>query len=308
MTSYIFKRILTIIPVALGLITVIFILLYLLPGDTARLIAGQSATPEVVEKIRVEMGFDRPLYQQYFSYLQDILEGDLGRSYRSRRTVVSELQQVVPRTFQLALTAELFSVFIGVSLGLIAASRKDGLIDRFITFISALQLSFPLFWLALMLQISISVVLHLLPPSGYQSGFDRFIILPAITLAIPSSGILARFTRTAVIDVMGEDYIRTAYGKGASKRIVLSRHGVRNALIPVATSVGLDFTRLLGGITIIEVIFSWPGLGKYAFDALVYKDLPALQGAVIVFAISVSLINLLVDIFYGILDPRIRYT
>ena len=308
MLQFILRRLLLLIPVLLGLITIVFILLYILPGDPARLIAGPSATPQIVETIRKQNGLDQPLWVQYFNYLSHVIQGDLGRSYQSHRTILTELDSVVPKTIQLALTAEVFSSILGITLGVIAASLQDTSIDRLITTLAAVQLSFPLFWLALMLQILFSVNLHLLPPSGYNSGFDQYIILPTITLAIPSSGILARMTRTTILEVLNEDYIRTAYAKGLYKRAVLWKHALRNALIPLTTTIGLDLTRLLGGVVIIEVIYGWPGLGKYAYDALVYKDLPALQASIMVIAICVSLVNLFVDILYGILDPRIRYS
>lgn len=295
------------IPVLLGLVTVVFALFFILPGDPARLRAGPSASPEVIENIRREMGLDRPLGAQYLDFLAKLAKGDLGRSYQSNRPVIDELSEVVPRTFQLAIFGELISCVLGAGLGLVAAAFQNRWPDRLVTTLAAFQLSFPAFWLALMLQILICVKLGWLPPSGYESGFDKYIILPAVTLAIPSAGILARLTRTTVIEVMSEDYIRTARGKGLNEWLVLYRYAFRNALIPLVTTVGLDFTRLLGGILIIEVIFCWPGLGKYAYDALVYKDLPALQASVIVFAISVTLVNLLVDISYRLLDPRIRY-
>ena len=306
MGRFIVRRILMVIPVLFGITFIIFALLYILPGDPVRLMVGPSANPETVEQIRREMGLDRPFIIQYFDYLKQLSTGDFGRSYQTRRLISTELISVVPKTVELAVTAEIFSALIGITLGTLAAANKNGLIDRFVTALAALQLSFPLFWLALMLQLLLAVELKLLPSSGYQGGIDKYILLPAITLAIPSSGILARLTRTTVSDVLREDYIRTARSKGLVERLIYLRHALPNALIPIITMIGLDLTRLVGGIAIIEVIFSWPGLGKYAYDALVFRDLPALQASVIIFAVFVSLINLLVDIFYGVIDPRIR--
>lgn len=305
MASFIIRRILVLIPILIGITFIIFALLYILPGDPVRLIAGPGATPETIESIRHEMGLDRPLHTQYLDYLSKMLAGDLGRSYQTRRRITEELAAVVPRTVQLAVAAEVISSIFGILLGLVAAARQSGWPDRIITTLAAFQLSFPLFWLALMLQLLFAVKLRLLPSSGYEVGFDKFILLPAITLAIPSSGILARITRVAILDTLREDYIRTGRSKGLGEVLIFVRHALPNALIPITTTIGLDLARLIGGITIIEVIFSWPGLGKYAFDALVFRDLPALQASVIVFAVFVTFINLVVDLLYGLIDPRI---
>ena len=307
MLGYTVRRLLQFIPILIGLVTVLFALLNILPGDPARMMAGPFANPDVVETIREEMGFDRPLWVQYLDNLWNLARGEFGRSYQSRRPILKDLLEVFPKTVQLALAAEVTSAFIGIWLGIVAATRRNGWADRLIMTIAALNLSFPLFWLALMLQIVFAVFLRLLPPSGYGAGFDQFVILPAVTLALPSLGLLARITRAALIEVMGEDYIRTARAKGLKGLLVVRRHVLPNALIPIVTTIGTDFVRLLGGIPIIEVIFAWPGIGKYAYDALVFRDLPALQASVIVLAVSVSLVNLAVDLLYAFINPRIRY-
>ena len=307
MLGYTVRRLLQFIPILIGLVTVLFALLNILPGDPARMMAGPFANPDVVETIREEMGFDRPLWVQYFNNLWDLARGEFGRSYQSRRPILKDLLEVFPKTVQLAIAAEVASALLGIWLGIVAATRRNGWADRLIMAIAALNLSFPLFWLALMLQIVFAVFLRLLPPSGYGTGFDSFIILPAITLALPSLGLLARITRAALLEILDEDYIRTARAKGLGTALLMRRHILPNALIPIVTTIGTDFVRLLGGIPIIEVIFAWPGIGKYAFDALVFRDLPALQASVIVLAISVSLVNLVVDLLYAFINPRIRY-
>ncbi|MDE0080365.1 MAG: ABC transporter permease [Caldilineaceae bacterium] len=307
MLGYTIRRLLQFVPILIGLITVLFALLNILPGDPARMMAGPFADPDVVKTIREEMGFDRPLWIQYLDNLWDLARGKFGRSYQSRRPILKDILEVFPKTVQLALAAEVTSALVGIWLGVIAATRRNGWADRLIMTIAALNLSFPLFWLALMLQIVFAVFLRLLPPSGYGAGFDQFVILPAITLALPSLGLLARITRAALIEVMEEDYIRTARAKGLRSVLVMRRHILPNALIPIVTTIGTDFVRLLGGIPIIEVIFAWPGIGKYAYDALVFRDLPALQASVIVLAVSVSLVNLVVDLLYAFINPRIRY-
>lgn len=307
MLGYTVRRLLQFIPILIGLVTVLFALLNILPGDPARMMAGPFANPDVVETIREEMGFDRPLWVQYLDNLWNLARGEFGRSYQSRRPILGDLIEVFPKTVQLAVAAEVTSALIGIWLGVVAATRRNSWADRLIMAVAALNLSFPLFWLALMLQILFAVSLRLLPPSGYGVGFDQFVILPAFTLALPSLGLLARITRAALLDVMEEDYIRTARAKGLRGALVIRRHILPNALIPIVTTIGTDFVRLLGGIPIIEVIFAWPGIGKYAFDALVFRDLPALQASVIVLALSVSLVNLVVDLLYAFINPRIRY-
>ncbi len=307
MLGYTVRRLLQFVPILIGLATVLFALLNILPGDPARMMAGPFANPDVVETIREEMGFDRPLWVQYLDNLGNLARGEFGRSYQSRRPILKDILEVFPKTVQLAVAAEVASALTGVWLGIVAATRRNGWADRLIMTIAALNLSFPLFWLALMLQIVFAVFLRLLPPSGYGAGFDQFVILPAVTLALPSLGLLARITRAALIEVLGEDYIRTARAKGLKGVLVVRRHVLPNALIPIVTTIGADFVRLLGGIPIIEVIFAWPGIGKYAYDALVFRDLPALQASVIVLAVSVSLVNLAVDLLYAFINPRIRY-
>ena len=307
MIGYVVRRLLQFVPILIGLVTVLFALLNILPGDPARLMAGPFANPDVVETIREQMGFDRPILVQYLDNLWNLARGQFGRSYQSRRPILADLIEVFPKTVQLAFAAEVTSALFGIWLGVIAATRRNGWADRLIMTVAALNLSFPLFWLALMLQIVFAVFLRLLPPSGYGAGFDSFIILPAFTLALPSLGLLARITRAALLEVMSEDYIRTARAKGLKRSLVTRRHILPNALIPIVTTIGTDFVRLLGGIPIIEVIFAWPGIGKYAYDALVFRDLPALQASVIVLAVSVSLINLIVDLLYAFINPRIRY-
>ena len=307
MPGYTVRRLLQFVPILIGLVTVLFALLHILPGDPARMMAGPFANPDVVETIREEMGFNRPLLVQYLDNLWNLARGEFGRSYQSRRPILNDLLEVFPKTMQLALAAEVTSALIGIWLGVVAATRRNGWADRLIMTIAALNLSFPLFWLALMLQIVFAVFLRLLPPSGYGEGFDRFVILPAFTLALPSLGLLARITRAALLEVMEEDYIRTARAKGLRGALVMRRHILPNALIPIVTTIGTDFVRLLGGIPIIEVIFAWPGIGKYAYDALVFRDLPALQASVIVLAVAVSLVNLAVDLLYAFINPRIRY-
>jgi len=305
--SYIIKRLFSLIPIIIGLSILIFAFLYLIPGDVARMIAGPSATDEVVNSIRMEMGLNRPLYIQYFDFITDFLTGDFGKSYQSGNLIKNEIPQVFIRTLQLAITVQIISFFVGGVLGIISAIWRKTIWDRIIMAISVSGLSLPLFWSALVIQLIFSIYLGVLPPSGYESGFDQFIILPALTLMLPNSGMLARVTRSAIIDVMNFDYVRTARAKGLNNFWVVIKHIVRNALIPMITMTGTNLSRMMGGVIMIEIIFTWPGMGKYVYDALLSKDLPALQTATMLIAILVILINLLVDLSYALIDPRIKY-
>lgn len=304
---YVLRRLLAFPFILVGLSTVIFVLLYLLPGDPARLMAGQGATNEVVESIRHEMGLDDPLLVQYSRYLAKIAQGDFGRSFQSHRLVAEDIGTVYPKTMQLAFAAEALALVAGVMLGLLATVARQRWANVVLLGISVASLSLPLFWLALILQIVLALQLGLLPPSGYSQGLDRYILLPALTLALPTAGYLARITHSALAQLRQADFMRTAYAKGANESRAVLRHLLPNALIPIISVAGTDLSRLLAGILIVENIFAWPGIGKYAYDALVHRDMPALQGAVLVFGATVLLVNLVVDVLYTLSNPQIRY-
>lgn len=306
MFDYIARRVIAFPFILLGMASVIFCLLLILPGDPARLMAGPGASQQVVESIRHQMGFDQPIAIQFINYLGNLVRGDLGRSYQSRRPVLDEILSLYPKTLLLAIAAETLAVVVGVSIGILAATRRSA-VNYSVLFLSVLSLSLPLFWLALLLQLFFSVNLHLLPPSGYKNGLDLYILLPAITLAIPTAGYLARITNASLTSFLGSDFIRTAHGKGMKSGVVIWKHVLPNAVIPIASAAGTDLSRLFAGILIVEAIFAWPGIGKYAYDALAHRDIPALIGAVLFFGASVLLVNLGVDVFYAFVNPRIRY-
>ena len=307
LSQYILRRLISFPFILIGLSSVIFVLLYVLPGDPARLMAGQGATAQVVASIRHELGLDLPLPVQYGNYLWRVAHGDFDRSFQSHRPVLEEVGIVYPKTLQLALTAEALAVVAGVSLGLLATLAEHRWINYGLLSLSVLSLSLPLFWLALILQILFSLRLHWLPPSGYQMGLDKYILLPAVTLALPTAGYLARITHAAMSSMKEADFMRTAYAKGATRSRAVLRHLLPNALVPIISVAGTDLSRLLAGILIVETIFSWPGIGKYAYDALAQRDMPALQAAVLVFGGSVLLVNLIVDLLYTLANPTIRY-
>lgn len=306
MFKYILRRLLIMIPVLIGLTIVVFLLVNVLPGDTARIIAGDYADEATVQSIREAYGLDKPIHIQYINYIKDLLHGDFGRSYHSRRDIATELANVYPKTITLALATEVVGIVVGVMLGMIAAVRRGSLVDRGVTAFGVLGLSIPQFWFALILQLLFAVTLQWLPPSGYGVGFDRYIILPALTLGIPSAGMMARVSRSAFLEVLPQNYIRTTRAKGLQERFIIWRHTMKNALIPILSLVGTDISRLITGTMIVESVFSWPGIGKYGYDALFYKDMPALQATVLVLAVTICGVNLIVDILYGLVDPRVR--
>ena len=306
MFKYILRRLLIMIPVLIGLTIVVFLLVNVLPGDTARIIAGDYADEATVQSIREAYGLDKPIHIQYINYIKDLLHGDFGRSYHSRRDIATEIANVYPKTIQLALATEVVGVVVGVLLGMIAAVRRGSLVDRGVTAFGVLGLSIPQFWFALILQLLFAVTLQWLPPSGYGVGFDRYIILPALTLGIPSAGMMARVSRSAFLEVLPQNYIRTARAKGLKERLIIWRHTLKNAMIPILSLIGTDMSRLITGTMIAESVFSWPGIGKYGYDALFYKDMPALQATVLILAVTICGINLIVDILYGLVDPRVR--
>ena len=306
MFKYILRRLLIMIPVLIGLTIVVFLLVNVLPGDTARIIAGDYADEATVQSIREAYGLDKPIHIQYINYIKDLLHGDFGRSYHSRRDIATEIANVYPKTIQVALATEVVGVVVGVLLGMIAAVRRGSLVDRGVTAFGVLGLSIPQFWFALILQLLFAVTLQWLPPSGYGVGFDRYIILPALTLGIPSAGMMARVSRSAFLEVLPQNYIRTARAKGLKERLIIWRHTLKNAMIPILSLIGTDMSRLITGTMIAESVFSWPGIGKYGYDALFYKDMPALQATVLILAVTICAVNLIVDILYGLVDPRVR--
>ena len=306
MFKYILRRLLMMIPVLIGLTIVVFLLVNVLPGDTARIIAGDYADEKTVESIRQAYGLDQPIHIQYLNFMKNLLQGDFGRSYHSRRPIAKELSNVFPKTIKLALATEAAGVLMGVLLGMTAALKRGTLVDRCITGFGVLGLSIPQFWFALILQLLFAVTLKWLPPSGYGVGFDRYVILPALTLGIPSAGMMARVSRSAFLEGLPQNYIRTARAKGIKEHAVIWRHALKNAMIPILSLIGTDISRLITGTMIAESVFSWPGIGKYGYDALFYKDMPALQATVLVLAIAICVINLIVDILYGFFDPRVR--
>jgi len=305
MTAYLLRRILIALPTLLGVVVLVFLMVRLAPGDPAVLLAGEFATPETLEAIRARYGLDRSLPEQFFIYMGALLRGDLGESARSRRPVLEELKTYFPNTLELALAAILVAVLTGIPLGILAALRPGSGLDLSVMVLALLGVSMPVFWFGLLAILIFSVGLGWFPVAG--KGTLAHLVLPAVPLGINATALLARMTRGTLLEVLSQDYIRTARAKGLSERVVIYKHALRNALIPVITVVGLEFGTLLSGAVITETIFAWPGLGQLLVGSILARDYPVVQGAVLLVATSFVLINLLVDLLYAAIDPRVRY-
>ncbi len=304
LAKYVAKRLLQAIPTLIGVVLFMFILIRMLPGDPARLIAGIEATEEDVERIREILGLNRPLYVQFIDYMKDVFTGDLGTSIRFGTPVIGEIMERLPYTIQLALVSEFLAVILGVPLGIMAALRPYSARGYLATVFALIGSSMPIYWMGLMFIYLFSVRLKWLPSSGADS--PSSIILPALTLSLLLMGNLMRITKASFQEVLGENYITTVRAKGLSERIVIYRHALKNASVPIITIMGIQLGTLLGGAILTETVFAWPGLGTLLIDAISYRDYPLIQGIVIVFATMFVLINLIVDVIYAIIDPRVR--
>lgn len=329
------RRLFFLVFVLLGLSLITFVLSHIVPADPARVIAGPRASPEAVEKIRKEYGLDQPLWRQYVRYLHGLIHLDFGKSLTSRRPVSEDLARYLPATIELALYAMLFAVVLGIPLGVLSAVRRNSFLDLIGRTISILGLSIPSFWLALILQFFLFAQLGLLPdgqrlPVGVKEpprvtglftvdallagNFGLFLLalkhllMPSLVLGLAALAIVTRMVRSGMLEVLGQDYIRTARAKGLQPRVVILRHALKNALLPAVTVIGLQFGLLMGGAVLVEIIFSWPGIGRYAFQAIQNFDYNAVISVTLVIGAAYVLVNLLVDIIYVLLDPRIRMT
>lgn len=305
MWRYIARRLLALIPVLFGVSTLVFLIIHMTPGDPVRIMAGQEASPEVLQAIRHDLGLDQPLVVQYLAFWRKTLQGDLGRSFKSNRPVAGEIASRVPNTLQLASAAMVAALALGVFLGIVSAHYRGSWFDTLSMVGAALGVSLPSFWIALLLMMAFCLKLRLLPASG--TGSLRHLVLPATTLALGTAAVLARLTRATMLEVLRQDYIRTAHAKGVSRRAVLLKHALRNSMIPVVTMAGVQFGDLLANTTIVETVFAWPGVSRLGVQAIWTRDYPVIQGVVLVVAVMFVLVNLGVDILYAFLDPRIRY-
>ncbi|MGQ0548943.1 MAG: ABC transporter permease [Armatimonadota bacterium] len=305
MWAYIAKRLLLAIPVILGVAFVVFAMVRVIPGDPAQIMAGEAATEEFVEAVRKDLGLDRPLLTQFASFVGNALRGDFGRSVRSKAPVTIELRARIPNTISLTIAGLVVAVAVGVSAGVISAIRPYSLIDAAVMLVALAGLSMPVFWSGLMLILVFAVWLGWLPAVG--TGTPVHLILPAVTLGMATAAIIARMTRSSMLEVLRSDYIRTARAKGLAERSVINRHAFRNALIPVITVVGLQMGTLLSGAVLTESVFAWPGIGRLLVEGILTRDYPLVQASVLVVALAFVLVNLFVDLLYAVVDPRIHY-
>jgi len=303
--TYVARRVLVSVPTLLGVATVVFMLVRLLPGDPARTIAGVLATQQDVERIRHQLGLDQPLLIQYVTFLARLLHGNLGQSTRTGEPVLNEIATRLPYTAELAIISTLIAILVGVTAGVIAATRRNSWLDLVISGTAVFGLSMPVYWLGLMLIIVFAIDFRMLPAAG--AGDPLAFIMPSFTLAAFSIALVARQSRSAMLEVLGQDFVRTARAKGAAPRAVLVKHALRNALLPVITAIGLQFGALIGGAVLTETVFSWPGIGRLLVDSIFARDYPVVQGVVLMLAVAFIVVNLLVDLLYAYVDPRIRY-
>ncbi|MEK5523205.1 peptide ABC transporter permease [Heyndrickxia sporothermodurans] len=333
MVAYTIRRLLLLIPVLLGMVIIVFSLIHAIPGDPARTILGQLATKEAVADLTKQLGLDKPLFVQFFDYIKDLLTGNLGTSLKTQSPISEEIWPYFGATVELAVAAMIIAIIIGVNAGIISAWFQNSWFDYIVMLIALIGVSMPIFWLGLMEQYVFSIKLDMLPTTGrddirnpveaithlylldtlLQGRFDQFIdvikhlILPSLALATIPMAIIARITRSSMLEVMRSDYIRTARAKGMKMFWVVYKHSLKNAFIPVLTIIGLQTGLLLGGAILTETIFGWPGMGTYIYEAIEFRDYPVIQSGILILALVFVLINLIVDLLYAAIDPRIKY-
>lgn len=334
MAKYIVRRILMLIPVLLGVSIIVFLIMRVFSPDPAPIVLGQHATAEAANQWREANGLNLPIYIQFFNFIKGAVTGDLGNSYYTKTPVVTEIMSRFPATIELALAAIIFASIIGILIGVISAVKKNSIFDNVGMIIALIGVSIPIFWLGIMLIILFAGVWHILPSGGRidpllqptgGSGFYlidtlaagdlegfvdacKHLILPALALGMYSMAIITRMTRSSMLETLSQDYIRTARAKGIAEHKVISHHALRNAMIPVTTVIGLQLGSLLGGAVLTETVFSWPGIGNYTVQCILKSDFPVVQGVVLLIACIFVLINLLVDIIYAFIDPRIKFS
>ena len=304
MLKFTMKRLVYLVLVLVGVSFLVFLLLYMTPGDPVRMMLGESATPEAQAELRLELGLDDPFLVQYGRYIKNIVvHQDLGTSYSTRRPVLDEIMTVFPNTVKLATAAIIIPVILGTFLGIVSAVRQNSLLDNAVMVLALIGTSAPIFWIGILMIILFSVNLGWLPPSGF--GSFKQLIMPALALGMQSTAVVARMTRSSMLEVIRQDFVKTARAKGQKESVVIMKHVFRNALIPVITVVGLQFGTLLGGAMLTEVVFSIPGVGRLMIEAIKQRDFPIVQGSVLFVAACFSLVNLAVDLLYAVVDPKV---
>jgi len=312
MKKYLIKR-LTQLPIILfGVVVVTFLIIQLSPGDPAVIIAGSSARPEDIEAIRISLGLDQPLWKQFTTYVVNILHGDLGKSFLRKTAINKDIFTAFINTIYLMIFGRMWSIIAAIPLGIFSALRQNTKVDKICMGLSLAGISLPQFWLGLMLMMLFGLKLQWLPFSGMGEGFFTadgliHVILPAFMLGLPQMASISRLTRSEMLEIMRQDYIRTAKAKGLRQKVIIYRHALRNASLPLVTVIGTQTGYMLGGSVVIENIFAWPGLGRYTVNAIMGSDYPAIQASILFFAIMFLVVNLIVDVVYSVLDPRIKY-
>jgi len=294
----------------LGVTALVFVLMYVMPGDPVMMMMGQRVEPKILEQIRHNLGLDQPRWKQYLLYLDRLLHGNLGTSYFTRSSVMHEISMVFPKTAELAGGAMLWAIIVGIPAGVICAVKRNSLLDRIIMSIAVVGISTPVFWLGLLAILLFAVQLRWLPPGGYSSAWLSNIyhlILPSLTLGSIVAGFIARMTRASMVEIVGKEYVTVAYSKGLSQLTVITKHVLKNAFIPIITIIGINLGDLLGGAVLTEMVFSWPGLGRSLMQAIQLRDFPMVQGIILFISGLFILTNLLVDLVYALFDPRIKY-
>jgi len=306
MGTFLLRRLLLAIPTLFGVLVVVFALLYIAPGDPVMEMVGERADSATIAQLRKQLHLDEPRPEQFVAYASGVLRGDLGTSFITGRPIARDIAERFPKTLELACAAMLLAIVLGISVGIVTAAHPGGWLDRLTLAFTYLGISFPVYWVGLILILLFAMILRWLPPSG--TGGLAFLILPAFALGTRSIAFLARMTRSAMLEVLGSDYIRTARAKGLPRAAVLARHALRNALIPVVTVIGLDFGSYLTGSILTETVFSWPGLGRYVVNAIGKRDLPAIQGSILFLSVVFVIVNILADAAYATVDPRVEYS
>jgi peptide/nickel transport system permease protein len=313
MTRYVIRRLLQAVVLVFASATIVAFLIHLIPGDPVSTILGDNYTTEQAEEVRTQLGLDRPIYVQYGEWLGNVARGDFGRSLTGNRPIADDLLRRIPRTLELIVASTFLAVVIGIPAGVVAAQYRNRGVDLVVSFLALVGVSVPVFVTGTLFVLVFGIQLDVLPGTGYVSitedlwGHFLRLILPAVTLAILMSAIVIRMTRSSLLEVLGEDYVRTARAKGLANRITLFGHALRNALIPVITVVGLQMGNMLGGTVLVEFIFNWPGLSTYLITAINQRDYPVVQAVVLIIAVMFIVLNLLTDLLYAVIDPRIKY-
>jgi ABC-type dipeptide/oligopeptide/nickel transport system permease component len=305
MTQYIIRRLLQMVPITLGILTLVFSLIHLIPGDPAAAVAGEGARPEDIAQVRAELGLDQPLWKQYVTYLGNVAHGDLGRSFRTHEQVSKEILARYPATIQLAIGAMIVALLVAFPLGIISAIYRNSWIDNVARFFALIGVSMPSFFFGPLLIIAFAINHHWFPVSGREEGW-KSIVLPSVTMGLALAAILTRMIRVSLAEELNQLYVTTAIAKGVTRAKAIFRHALKNALIPVITVLALQFGSLLTGAIITEQIFSWPGLGRLLIQSINARDYPQVQASILVIAVTYIMVNFLSDLLYGVVDPRIK--